>query len=55
MLPRLREATADLGWLLNRGYALSSAWELVGNRYTLTVRQRMAVNRCVCSDAGSSA
>ena len=51
MLPRLREAVGDLCWLLDRGYALVSSAELVGNRYTLTARQRMAVNRSVCAEA----
>ncbi len=46
----LRLATSDLCWLLNRGYALPSAVELVGNRYYLAKRQRMAVARCACSD-----
>lgn len=43
MWPRLRQATRDLGWLLDHGYALNSAAELVGNRHTLTTRQRQAV------------
>ncbi len=47
--PALRQATADLCWLLNRGYALASAVELVGNRYELTRRQRIAVGRCACT------
>jgi hypothetical protein len=46
----LRSATGDLCWLLNRGYATASALELVGNRYALTRRQRMAVGRCACAD-----
>jgi hypothetical protein len=50
MWPRLRQATQDLRWLLNHGYALHSAAELVGNRHALTTRQRLAVTRCVCSD-----
>jgi hypothetical protein len=50
VLDRLRQATADLSWLLTRGYALRSAVELVGNRYTLTARQRMAVGRSACSE-----
>ncbi len=49
-LPGLRSATADLSWLLSRGYAVASAVELVGNRYALTRRQRVAVGRCSCSD-----
>ncbi len=47
----LRAATDDLCWLLNRGYPLASALELVGNRHTLTRRQRMAVGRCAATDA----
>jgi len=50
-LPRLREAGADLCWLMSRGYANASALKLVGDRYDLTVRQRTAVARCACSDA----
>ena len=48
-LPALRAATHDLCWLLDHGYAFSSSTELVGNRYNLTSRQRMAVSRCACS------
>ena len=48
-LPSLRSATHDLCWLLDRGYSSRSAIELVGNRYNLVSRQRMAVSRCVCS------
>jgi hypothetical protein len=49
--PALRVAADDLCWLLDRGYALHSAAELVGNRHALTARQRIAVTRCVCPDA----
>ena len=48
-LPTLRTAAAELCWLLDRGYASRSAIELVGNRHTLTERQRMALGRCACS------
>ena len=48
-LPALRAAAADLCWLLDRGYAARSALELVGNRHSLALRQRMAVSRCACS------
>jgi hypothetical protein len=48
--PKLRAAAADLCWLLDRDYAPRSALELVGNRYTLAVRQRMAVARYACSE-----
>lgn len=47
--PSLRLALADLRWLLDRGYAMPSSIELVGNRHLLTARQRMAVTRCACS------
>lgn len=48
--PRLREATGDLSWLLSRGYAGESALKLVGDRYDLARRQRIAVARSSCSD-----
>jgi hypothetical protein len=49
--PVLRQATADLCWLLSRGYARESSLKLVGDRYGLVARQRVAVARCACSDA----
>lgn len=49
-LPRLRSAVADLSWLRTRGYAEPSALKLVGDRYQLRQRQRVAVGRCACSD-----
>jgi hypothetical protein len=48
--PALRAATADLSWLLSRGYAEHSALKLVGDRFQLTERQRTAVMRSACSD-----
>jgi hypothetical protein len=48
--PKLREATADLSWLLSRGYASPSSLKIVGDRYGLDARQRIAVARCACSD-----
>lgn len=50
VVPRLRQAAGDLCWLLSRGYSNASALKLVGDRYDLTVRQRIAVARCACSD-----
>lgn len=50
-LPRMRTAMAELAWLLNRGYAETSALKLVGDRHELRARQRTAVLRCVCTDA----
>jgi hypothetical protein len=49
-LPALRTAVGELSWLLTRGYAEESAVALVGNRYELAERQRIAVRRCACSD-----
>ncbi|QDT18464.1 DUF434 domain-containing protein [Gimesia chilikensis] len=48
--PDLRRATSDLNWLLTRGYASVSALKLVGDRYALNARQRLAVGRCACSE-----
>ena len=48
--PVLRAAVADLSWLLSRGYAEPSALKLVGDRFQLTERQRIAVMRSACSD-----
>jgi hypothetical protein len=50
MWPRLQEAVADLSWLWGRGYASVSAVKIVGDRYLLDQRQRIAVGRCACSD-----
>ncbi len=50
MEPALRQATGDLSWLLARRYAPGSALKLVGDRYSLRARQRVAVARCACGD-----
>lgn len=49
-LPLLQSAVADAGWLLSRGYADKSTLKIVGDRYNLNVRQRLAVMRATCSD-----
>jgi len=49
-IPRLHAAVSDLSWLLSRGYAVVSSTKLVGDRYQLDARQRLAVARCACSD-----
>jgi hypothetical protein len=49
-LPRLGTAVRDLSLLLTRGYAERSSLKLVGDRYELTARQRLAVLRSCCSD-----
>lgn len=46
----LRAAVADLAWLRGRGYAEAASLKIVGDRYTLDERQRMAVRRSACSD-----
>ena len=48
--PALRGAVADFSWLLGRSYAPLSALKLVGDRWSLTERQRQAVRRAACSD-----
>ena len=48
--PKLQRATGDLSWLLSRNYAMASAMKLVGDRYQLADRQRMAVERSACPD-----
>lgn len=48
---RLRSAADDLSWLLSRGYALPAGLKLVGDRYELRRRQRVAIARCAATDA----
>jgi hypothetical protein len=49
-IPALRKAVADLSWLLSHGYAIASALKLVGDRWSLTERQRQAIRRAACTD-----
>lgn len=51
----LARAAAELGWLLEREYALPSALKLVGDRHVLTARQRLAVQRSACAPAQAAA
>lgn len=51
LIPILRDAVNDLSWLRTRGYADASALKLVGDRYQLRRRQRVAVGRCACSES----
>ena len=48
--PGLASAVADLSWLLSRGYSEPSSLKLVGDRYRLVERQRLAVLRAACTD-----
>jgi hypothetical protein len=50
VISSLLEATADYSLLLTKGYAEKSALKLVGDRFSLTERQRLAVMRSACSD-----
>jgi hypothetical protein len=50
-LPLIRQAVGDLSFLLGRGYAQKSSLKIVGDRYHLTERQRLAVSRAACADA----
>ena len=49
-ISNLRPALADYSLLLTKGYAQKSALKLVGDRFSLTQRQRLAVMRGACSD-----
>ncbi len=49
-VPALRTALADYCLLLTKGYATKSSLKLVGDRFSLTERQRLAVMRSGCSD-----
>ena len=49
-IPDIRRAVADYSLLLSKGYAEKSSLKLVGDRFTLTERQRLAVMRSACSD-----
>ena len=49
-LPKLRAAVNELSWLLTRDYAIKSALKLVGDKFALTERQRLAVSRAACAD-----
>ncbi len=46
----LRRAVADYSLLLTKGYAEKSSLKLVGDRFSLTARQRLAVMRNSCTD-----
>ncbi len=46
----LRSAVGDFSLLLTKGYGEKGALKLVGDRFGLTARQRLAVLRNACSD-----
>ncbi|MES2570235.1 MAG: DUF434 domain-containing protein, partial [Verrucomicrobiota bacterium] len=43
-------AVSDLSWLFTRGYGEKSSGAIVGDRYALNGRQRIAARRCSCSE-----
>jgi len=47
---QIRLALKDFSMLLTKGYADKSALKLVGDRFNLTQRQRLAIMRTACSD-----
>ena len=49
-IDNLRQAVCDYSMLLSKGYAQKSSLKLVGDRFRLCERQRLAVMRCGCSD-----
>lgn len=50
VIPQLRSAAEDFSLLLTKGYADKSSLKLVGDRFFLTERQRLAIMRSSCSD-----
>jgi len=46
----LAAALADFSLLLTKGYAEKSTLKLVGDKFSLTQRQRLAIMRSACSD-----
>jgi hypothetical protein len=49
-IPALRQAVADYSMLLTKEYPQNAALKLVGDKFELTERQRLAVMRSSCSD-----
>ena len=46
----LRTASEEAAWLLDRGYAANSVLDVVGRRHQLHARQRLALQRSMCSE-----
>jgi len=49
-IANLKLALADFSLLLTKGYAGKSSLKLVGDKFSLTERQRIAIMRSACSD-----
>jgi len=50
IIPDLKTVVGDFSLLLTKGYADKSSLKLVGDRFALTERQRLAIMRSACSD-----
>lgn len=48
-LKRMRPAAEEVTWLLGRGYPMHTAVDVVGNHHQLEARQRLALQRALCS------
>src|SRR2546423_1525460 len=48
-LKRMRAAAEEIVFLLGRGYPMATAVDLVGNHHQLEARQRLALQRMLCS------
>jgi len=53
-LRKIRAAVSELSWLLTREYHITGALKLVGDKFALNDRQRLAVSRVACSDRSKS-
>ncbi len=49
-IPNIQSAVSDYSLLLTKGYSQISSLKLVGDHFSLTQRQRLAVMRNACSD-----
>jgi hypothetical protein len=54
-LENLKAAAQEMRYLLDRGYPVSVAATFIGNHRQLSVRQRAALSRAVCSAADEAA
>ena len=50
-IPLLQEAIADLYWLLSKGYPDNASLKIVGDKFKLKSRQRLALQRSVCNQS----
>jgi hypothetical protein len=51
----LRLACEEAAWLLGRGYTSNSVIDVVGRRHQLHARQRLALQRSICSEGARQA